>query len=606
MTMPSGSDPSGYDSSADGSVVGQGLSSLLGRSQTAVTESKKAVVQSNDIISTVIGSLFDGLRQGISLPLAILEKIAHSVLETTEEFLHIDDVIAALKGVPDAIGKAVGMIQVFIDTVVNAITGGTGIFNTLVDLAQALHLIPPDNVTGAGGAATIFDSIFAIIDAFLGGAVGKPGSTGGSLADLTQVAGEVASGSALGSYAWQLVNMLNNTPVARGMLATGRANYDLTSANTFVPTTKAASLSASFGLMQSMAIGVISWYGYGSSNITGFYINIRKVNLTNGVRDLVHQSGNIVGLLQAGTTAADADWMFYELPDALAGEAIANYYVEWVVVGTGTHFLRGMSFTDNIKDHPIAATPSYGTAVTYTNAAVPDASLPKATAGTNVPWVEFAVSLGAVLDHREPLVYTFSYDGESIPIPNWANLVDAIPLSQGGSGHQGLTVGFGGDPGEPGKFAPVTWQRDIDFIGDATLVTFAAPADGSSGISIPGHSTTAVKGANGATARFGLNPIGRGPGVFPYNGQEYVGGGDQKVPGAAGTNPGGGGNGGQGLILPAGGKGGKAAGWVCFRQVVVVDESAGDFTPPTAPTSLHVDNRTLSSITITASGAVDA
>lgn len=511
-----------------------------------------------------------------------------------------------IDGLPEALQDAVGRFQLIIDTVLSALTKLPVVGGTLPQLFQMLGIIPGDSVQGAAGPLTMFDTAFAIIDAFLSGAVGVPGSTGGSLADVTNVAGELGSKSAQGAFAWQIVNMLNNTPVARGMLPTGRANYDITSANTFLATTQAAALSPSFGLLQAMPLGVFSWYGYGTSGITAFYINIRKVNPATGVRDLVHHSANIVGNLQPGTTPADADWMFYELPAALAGEATDNYFAELVPVG-GTHYVRGMSFSDNIKDHPYAATPCVGTVANYSsNPNSPAASLPKATAGPNVPWIEFAVSIGGAADHHEPQIRTLADDGESIPIPSWCNRVDAIPLSKGGDGHAGLTAGFAGEPGQPGKFAPVTWERGTDFTGSATLITFNVLPDGSAKLSIPGHDTTAAPGENGASTKFGLTPVGKGPGVLSYNGQNYTAGVDQKVAGGPGANPGGAGNGGNGLFFQAGGPGGKPAGWVCFRQVEVPGESTGgDTTPPTPPT-LTFDASTLSTLTVTASGATDS
>lgn len=514
----------------------------------------------------------------------------------------IDDLLGLLGNIPQIVGNA----QTLLDAVFNALTGSGTLDNTLQDLSQALQNIPSGNVTGAAGPATMFDSIFGVIDAFLGGAVGTPGATGGSLADVTNVSGQVASNSALGAYAWQIANILNNTPVARGMLPTGRANYDITSANTFLATTQSASLSASFGLLQSMPVGAISWYGYGTSGITAFYINIRKVNPVTGVRDLVDHSSNIVGNLQPGTTAADGDWMFYQLPTPLAGLATDSYFVEFVPVG-GTHHIRGMSFSDAIKDHPLAATPCVGTVVDYSsNPNSPTASLAKATAGPNVAWVEFAVSTGGAADHHEPAIFTFSDGGESVPIPSWCNRVDAIPLGKGGNGHDGATLGFAGEAGQPGRFAPVTWERGPDFSGDSTLITFDVLSDGSAKVAIPGHETRADPGTNGPGTKFGLVPVGPGPGVLTYNGQSYTGGVDQRVTGGAGANPGGAGNGGNGAFFQAGGQGGKATAWVCFRQVEVPNETpTGDTTPPAPPDLITLISATVSTLTVTVSGATD-
>lgn len=537
----------------------------------------------------------------------------------TDGTFHFDDAAAKNKlltdwvsGLPEALQDQLARLKALINTITNVLTKGSSITNTLEDLAEALGLIPPDNVQGAGGPATIFDSIFGIIDAWLSGSVGQPGSTGGSLADVTNVAGQVASNAYLGGEAWRIANILNNTPVARGMLPTGRANYDITSANTFLATTQSAALSANFAMLQAMPIGAISWYGYGSSGITEFYLNIRKTNPATGVRDLVYHSENIVANLQPGSTATDADWMFCEIPAAVAAQATDNYYVEWVPVG-GTHHIRGMSFTDTIKDHPLAAAPCVGTVVDYSSSPDdPPASLPKATAAPGVPWVEYAVSLAGAADHREPQVESLEFDGQTIPIPSWCNRLDLIPLGRGGKGHDGvfdlLRGGFlNGQPGQPGSYGPTTLVRDTDWTGDGTLVTFNVLADGSAQLSIPDHVAVGLPGSDGAAAQFGLTPVGKGPGVLDYNGQKYAGGVDQKAWGGAGADPGGGGNGGRGLALQAGGPGGKPVGWVCFRQAAVDGESSGgDTTPPNTDDLAVAIETTANSFTLTPTGAFDA
>lgn len=533
--------------------------------------------------------------------------------------LHFDDASARNKiiaewvgGLPQSIQELFDRLQAFLDGGVNALIGGNTFGHTLEDWLEALHVIPPGNVQGAAGPATIFGSIFGVIDAWLSGSVGTPGATGGSLADVTNVAGEVASNAFLGGEAWRITNMLNNTPVARGMLPTGRANYDITSANTFLATTQSAALSSSFGLLQAMPVGVISWYGYGNSGMTAFYINVRKVNPATGARELTHHSGNILGDIVAGSDPDDADWMFYELPAALAGEATDSYFVEWVPVG-GTHYVRGMSFSDNIKDHPLAATPCVATVVDYSsNPNSPASTLAKATAGPNVGWVEFAVSLGDVADHREPKRVTLEFDGQTVPVPPWCNRLDLIPLSRGGRGHDGafdlLKGGFlNGQPGEPGNYAPITLERGTHWVGDSTEVTFNILSGGNARLSIPGYDTTAIAGADGANAQFGLQPVGRGPGVLDYNGQKYAGGVDQEAWGGAGGDPGGGGNGGRGLSLQSGGPGGKPVGFVCFRQVEVENEIAGG---DTAPPNIDALDVTITDIgaggfTLTIGGAVD-
>lgn len=495
--------------------------------------------------------------------------------------------------------------QLGIDTLFGAAAGVDGpIGTTLEQLREALRSFDPTAIGGAAGPANMRDSIFGILDSFISGFTGVPGATGGSLAVATNVATQVSSNATLGAYAWELANVVNNTPVARGFLPTGRSNYDITSANTFLACTQSAALSVSFGLLQSMAIGVISWNGYGTSGMTAFYVNVRKVNLATGERTLVHHSANILGSINSGSVPADAEFMFYEIPTPLAGAYADFYYAELVPVG-GTHYVRGMSFSDGIPDHPLSNVPNYGTTVDYSaNPNSPTTTLPKATGGPNVFWMEFATALGGTADHREPQVRSLDDDGDTIPIPDWCNRVDAIGLGRGGDGVGGATLGFSGRPGDPGVYAAVTWERGTHFFG-GEVVTFNAVAR-TAKLSIPGHEVIAAGGANGEGLDLGLSPVGRGPGIYEYNGQTYVGGADQRVAGADGTDPGGAGNGGVGLLFQGGGDGGKATGWVCFRQVEVPGETpTGDNTPPTAPTSVTFSSITQNSATVTITGGTD-
>ena len=56
MTMPSGSDPSGYDiTGVDGPFVGAGFSALVGRTQDSVMAQKKTEVQGFGLSLSLLG-----------------------------------------------------------------------------------------------------------------------------------------------------------------------------------------------------------------------------------------------------------------------------------------------------------------------------------------------------------------------------------------------------------------------------------------------------------------------------------------------------------------------------------------------------------------------
>lgn len=76
MTMPSGSDPSGYDLSGhDGGVVGAGLGNLAGRQRGPIEDMLKARVQNTTSLNNASDAVFHGLNAALGLPLAILEAL---------------------------------------------------------------------------------------------------------------------------------------------------------------------------------------------------------------------------------------------------------------------------------------------------------------------------------------------------------------------------------------------------------------------------------------------------------------------------------------------------------------------------------------------------
>lgn len=76
MTMPTGSDPSGYDLSGhDGGVVGAGLGNLAGRARGPIEDMLKQRVQNTTSLNNASDAIFHGLNAALGLPLAILEAL---------------------------------------------------------------------------------------------------------------------------------------------------------------------------------------------------------------------------------------------------------------------------------------------------------------------------------------------------------------------------------------------------------------------------------------------------------------------------------------------------------------------------------------------------
>lgn len=485
-----------------------------------------------------------------------------------------------IEGLGEALLDLRSVNQLVIDTVVNAIKGTSNALHSLEELFEAILHIPAGNVGGVAGPGTIAETALEILAGLVGGLSGSGSpSSGGGIADLFNISKVLAAAAAMGENAFQILSQRNNTDLDKGLLPSGRSNYGITSVNTTLSATQSASLAARLRVKEDLTVGVISWLGCGTSGMTAFYMNVRKLD-ANGDWDLVHHSPNILAELVPGTTPG---WTFYQLDTPIEQKAGETYEYEWVPVG-GTHSVRGISTADDIPDHPFAQV--VGMAATRDNSSSPDsppASIAKADVVTsgNIPWVEIAIDTGSGIGHYDDI---FGYVTESgdITIPSWVNFIDLTAVGGGGGGMQG-TIGFHGEPGSPGLYKSVTWQRGIHF-GDNAVLTFTkgiggigaygAGADGTASTwSIPGYSITAEPGVGGTQQQLGANPIGRGPGAYEYKGQPIIGGGDQKTTGADGVAPGGAGNGGNGLLFQPGGDGADGRGYYGFRQNPLEGES---------------------------------
>ena len=515
-------------------------------------------------------------------------------------------------GLPESLQDIIGRIQLFIDTVFNTLTGGTSVLNSLEDLAEALLHIPPGNVDGVNGPADIGASILALLNNIVGGLVGAPGE-GASNADAFNIARIISSRASRGADAWEVLGYRNNTPVDNGLLPSSEANYNLTVVNADLPATQAASLIGVIRVQRSAPLGVVSWLGYGTTNVTAFYVNIWKIDPTSGDWSLQHHSDNIVGDLESGATP---QWNFYNLDPPLARVQGEDYAYELVPVGSGTHTVRGFSTGDDIPDHPYAHVVAL--AATRDNSSDPDdppSTIAKASVvrSGSIPWIETAIDTGNSSDIHDPVTVYFTESG-SVPIPNWANYIDRIALGGGGGARRG-TVGFHGQAGEAGSFNADTLERGVDFDSSDTVVTFTRGDGGDDGVSsgedggdssfTVGENTVTAAGGDGGTELFFATSAqtGYGPGTFEYLDETYVGGADQYASGSDGAAPGGGGSGGNAWGFQNGGSGAPGAGWVVFRADPA-EGTAPDTTPPTAPT-LTLDEATYSTLTVIATGATD-
>lgn len=121
MTMPTGSDPSGYDLSGhDGGVVGAGLGNLAGRQRGPIEDMLKQRVQNNTSLNNASDVIFHGLNAALGLPLAILEALVNKLFPGLN--LNLDEGMEAflnsLKEVP-LLGDIVKLITGVVDGGIN-------------------------------------------------------------------------------------------------------------------------------------------------------------------------------------------------------------------------------------------------------------------------------------------------------------------------------------------------------------------------------------------------------------------------------------------------------------------------------------------------------
>ena len=572
---------------------------------------------------------------GVQLRLYVTSDAKGGILRFDDASLKLTGLIAQeqVSGLAGVIQGIISRIQVVVDAVVNAITGGETFLHTMEDLALALLNIPFGNIVGVGGPTNIGKSILAVINNILGGLLGipppdpdDPNATPPNIADIFNISKIVSSLASLGGYAWQILGIRNNTPVYTGMLPNGKSNFPIDGINTDLACSQSASLIATYRIGESSPLGVVSWLGFGSLNIVGFYCNIWKIDSTSGDWSLVQHSPNIVGNL---VNDSKPRWHFWELDTPVATVAGEEYAFEFVSVAdaghpSAVHTIRGIDTTDKIPDHPFAKVVGLAATRNNTSPTSPPSTIAKlsVTRSGKVPWVEVAIDTGNAPGYYDP-VEVYVTGNSSVPIPAWAGFVDCIAVGGGGGGREGGTLGIYGEGGHPGKFSTVTWERGVDFDSDTdTSVAFTCGAGGvgGSGFSmvggagtastwaLTGHTLTAAGGEGGDALRFtpGYHEPGQGAGSITFNDQPYVGGGPQYAFGAAGAAPGGGGCGGNWITLQAGGPGAPGAGWVRFRQGAI--EGGGDIpdnTPPTPPTIL-LDEESFTTITVTATGSIDS
>lgn len=640
--LPTGGDPNFFDL-GDFGMVGAAAAQLVERTQENIEELLKADMQGSAGWGLASSRMFAGLFPDGETPfpvlflLAIAEQLlrfvpgGNTVIEIlveigeffegkwldlgdlTEDFIDlitglvgsfdIDEVVEFFLNIPNQLQDVVGRWQALIDAIVQIFTRSTAIGNTLEDLLFALTNIHPDNVSGVWGPGTIREALEKLADVIGSGIVGEDG-VGVGLADLRDLFEVLSSRAWQGWASFGILGIRHNRKLDSGLLPSERSNFNQSEVNTSFTISPGTARIAFDVIEESMPLGAVSWMGWGTAGITEFYVNVYRLGNLNGtgVAELIHESPNIVGVLDSGATSPVGGYNRYELDDPPTVEAEDLLGYEFITVG-GNHTIRGKLYS--LPEDPIA--PVSAVAATRTisgDPGTPPATFDKddITWSQEAPWVGIAVDTGSGDAHRDPEIRQLN-GPTTLPIPPWCDTMDWIVLGKGGNGADGI-IGLYGNPGSPGSYNTATLIRDTHFSDPGTIITFSG-----SSLSIPGFTLTANNGANGSGVRpVGLGkPVGRGPGNLEYNGITAVGGVDQEAYGGDGSPPGGAGNGGHWFgIYTQGGTGGPARAWVQFRKTSTTGGgNEGDTTPPNIAGLTVGVTATASTLTLSPSGAVD-
>jgi hypothetical protein len=455
----------------------------------------------------------------------------------------------------------------------NLTSGSTGI--DLTQLLTAFQAIPSLLVTGVAGPSDIGGTAQSIIDQWISGVVGTIG-VGAGLSDLFNLGADLSSKAFQGMLSWIQLGFRSDKPFWMGMLPTGVSNIPkpgLTSSTApTIPITQSTAAMGYHVIDQPGTKGVVSWDGHNTAatNITAFFINIYKVDVTTGVHTLVHASPNI-----AGDIANAMGTYLYVLNNGagtntpLTVEQGDCYGIEFAIRGTGTYNILGAA-SYQTYDHPTAYPKRLASVRNSGTSAAPSTiAAASVVYSANIPFAEFAVSSGASNLHDAELRQFLTPMSTTTVAPTWANHAEVIVCGPGGDGYPGSsTPGVYGHGGGAGTWNAVTWDRGTHFNSGDTF---------SISVSLHGSPTTVSVGSNTVSGAPGFYASGWGtphygdsPGDFTYGtpAHTYSGGTYQYTLGGDGAAPGGGGaGGGYGFGFPGNpGTGAPGGVFIRFRQ----------------------------------------
>ncbi|QJD50327.1 minor tail protein [Mycobacterium phage MarkPhew] len=522
----------------------------------------------------------DGLGDELAGAWAAIE----GAVEQLGNFLGLDKWQEFLNAAAGGIG---GTIHSIIDRIVHLGLDGSFDASQLINVRN-IPTLPNLVMEGINGIANIGESIQNTIDYLWSAFTGQHG-TSKSMAALAQAAQQtsldITQAVRLAQAHTAILSERRNKPAYLGLADTVEASFPLSdiASGTTPPSITVSATVAPMGFIRAAegsTKGFVQWIGNGVANITGFYVNVYRMNAA-GDLTLLHTSPD----LQSQLTATWA-WQAYVFSGANQvvvepGDVLA---AEFVITGSGTHAIAGMA-ASWVPSHPTAAPKRLG-AVRNPSGNRSPATVAAASVGytgAGIPWLSFGIS-NVAADYEAPVTSEYDTAGTyTYQIPAWAVYLDLVAIGGGGGGGSSFafTTGQGGGYG---YWSGKTLQRGVDFPANATQLTVVVgngggitTAEGRNGdpsgvgwVDLNG-TTQQLVGAGGAYGGQGPNhnpnnpngnTAGRGSSNFQWRSKTYFGGTDATY--AGGSFPGGGGSGAAPYLQGYGG--GPGAVWVTARQ----------------------------------------
>ena len=460
--------------------------------------------------------------------------------------------------------------------------------------------IPPTSVLGALGGSNVESTFQDFSDAAMNGLYGVQDKIGTTLSDyqiafnqLTSRIGIQLGGGPPLAGSIDAVNQTNQQFIVQ--MAASKALQSSIDPTTDGPydlaplmTTTLPTIAVTEGTIYYCFITTphggpkqsVRWIGYPEggtmADIDEFYVSIHKVNTDTGESAIVHDSGDISGIVATGTTPVfnahnmvEADFF-----DTSQGDV---YLLGIQIVGTGTYHLVGVTnhlpaLTTSIPARFGASMVSAGTTAPATIDApgVGDFDYDDVT-----PWIGLAGVAGTVKYAPVLVIYdqggSAYYENPAVTY-EWAEYFDPIVCGAGGSGANGGAGG--GTQGGAAQWGSANLTRAE--MGTLDLTVNIATASGyDSSILIPGYGTITGLGGVSSGAQWG-SPYGQAGQSranltwADYHGVDhiYYGGAGGGAPQYPGSRPGGGGAGGNAVWIGSyiyGGAGGAGIGYIlCY------------------------------------------